>query len=97
MDDLVGTVAEKAGIDEMKAKLAVLAVLEKIVGVLPGQIADQVKGALGVDAGGMAESAADAAGLGGIADAAKGFLGGGDDDDEDGGGGLGGIAKGLLG
>ena len=54
------------------------------------------KGALGVDAGGMAESAADAAGLGGIADAAKGFLGGGDDD-EDGGGGLGGIAKGLLG
>ena len=59
-------------------------------------IRDRVKGALGVDAGGMAESAADAAGLGGIADAAKGFLGGGDDD-EDGGGGLGGIAKGLLG
>ena len=42
MDDLVGTVAEKAGIDEMKAKLAVLAVLEKIDGVLPGPIADQV-------------------------------------------------------
>ena len=44
----------------------------------------------------MAETAADAAGLGGIADAAKGLLGGGDDDEE-GGGGLGGIAKGLLG
>lgn len=93
MDDLIGSVAEKAGIDEVKAKLAVLAVLEKIDGVLPGPIADQVKGALGVDAGGMAESAADAAGLGGIADAAKGLLGGGDED----GRGLGGIAKGILG
>lgn len=89
MDDLIGTVAEKAGIPEMKAKIAVLAVIEKLDGVLPGPIAGQVKSALGVDAGGMAEGA-----LGGLGD----MLGGGDDDG-DGGGGLGGIAdaaKGLL-
>lgn len=105
MEDLIGTVADKAGIPEMKAKLAVLAVMEKIDGVLPGPIADQVKKALGVDAGGMIDGATggmlgglmgggDEDGGGGIADAAKGLLGGGDDD---GGGGLGGIAKGLLG
>ena len=57
MDDLIGTVAEKAGIDEMKAKLAVLAVLEKIDGVLPGPIAGQVKSALGVDSEGMMDGA----------------------------------------
>lgn len=87
MDDLIGTVAEKAGIDEMKAKLAVLAVLEKIDGVLPAPIAGQVKSALGVDGEGMMDGA-----LGSLG----GLLGGGDDDDDDGGG-LGGIAKGLLG
>lgn len=105
MEDLIGTVADKAGIPEMKAKLAVLAVMEKIDGVLPGPIADQVKKALGVDAGGMIDGATGGmlGGLlgggdeddgGGLADAAKGLLGGGDDE---GGGGLGGIAKGLLG
>lgn len=106
MDDLIGTVADKAGIPEMKAKLAVLAVMEKIDGVLPGPIADQVKKALGVDAGGMLDGVTGGLGGllgggdddgdgGGIADMAKGLLGGGDD--EDGGGGLGGLAKGLLG
>jgi len=89
MEDLIGTVADKAGIPEMKAKLAVLAVMEKIDGVLPGPIAGQVKKALGVDTEGMMDGAA-----GGIGDMAKGLLGGGDDD---GGGGLGGMAKGLLG
>ena len=102
MDDLIGTVADKAGIPEMKAKLAVLAVLEKIDGVLPGPIASQVKSALGVDAGGMMDGAAGGLGDmlgggdgegGGVGDMAKGLLGG---DDEDGGG-LGGMAKGLLG
>ena len=71
MDDLIGTVAEKAGIPEMKAKLAVLAVMEKIDGVLPGPIAGQVKKALGVDGEGMMDSA-----TGGIGDMAKGLLGG---------------------
>ncbi len=109
MDDLIGSVAEKAGIDEMKAKLAVLAVMEKLDGVLPGPIAAQVKGALGVDGEGMMDGAMGSLGGllgggdgedagGGMADMAKGLLGGatGGDDDEDGGG-LGGIAKGLLG
>lgn len=105
MDDLIGTVADKAGIPEMKAKLAVLAVMEKIDGVLPGPIADQVKKALGVDAGGMLDGVTGGLGGllgggddgdsdsegGGIADMAKGLLGG--DDDE---GGLGGLAKGLF-
>ena len=107
MDDLIGTVADKAGIPEMKAKLAVLAVMEKLDGVLPGPIANQVKGPLGVDADGMMDGAMgglgdmlggggdDEEGGGGIADMAKGLLGGDDDDDD--GGGLGGMAKGLLG
>ena len=86
MEDLIGTVADKAGIPEMKAKLAVLVVMEKIDGVLPGPIADQVKKALGVDARGMIDGA-----TGGML---GGLLGGGDDEE---GGGLGGIAKGLLG
>lgn len=105
MEDLIGTVADKAGIPEMKAKLAVLAVMEKIDGVLPGPIAGQVKKALGVDAGGMLDGATGGLGDllgggdddgegGGIGDMAKGLLGGGDDED---GGGIGGIAKGLLG
>lgn len=109
MEDLIGTVADKAGIPEMKAKLAVLAVLEKIDGVLPGPIAGQVKSALGVDAEGMMDGAMGGLGDmlggggdddgegGGIAGMAKGLLGGDDDGDDDGGGGLGGIAKGLLG
>ena len=90
MEDLIGTVADKADIPEMKAKLAVLAVMEKIDGVLPGPIASQVKKALGVDAEGMMAGA-----TGGIGDMAKGLLGG--DDDEDAGGGIGDMAKGLLG
>ncbi len=110
MDDLIGSVAEKAGIDEMKAKLAVLAVMEKLDGVLPGPIAAQVKGALGVDSEGMMDGAMGSLGGllgggddggegGGMADMAKGLLGGaaGDDGDDEDGGGLGGIAKGLLG
>jgi len=108
MDDLIGSVAEKAGIDEMKAKLAVLAVMEKLDGVLPGPIASQVKGALGVDSEGMMDGALGSVGGllgggdddgegGGIGDMAKGLLGGGDGGDDDDGGGLGGIAKGLLG
>lgn len=99
MEDIVGTVADKAGISETKAKLAVAAVVDKLDGVLPGPIAGQVKSALGIDAGGMMGSMAgdllggdDNEGGGGLADAAKGLLG---DDDE--GGGLGGIAKGILG
>lgn len=110
MDDLIGSVAEKAGIDEMKAKLAVLAVMEKLDGVLPGPIAAQVKGALGVDGEGMMDGAMGSLGGllgggddggedggGGIGDMAKGLLGGAGGDDDDDGGGLGGIAKGLLG
>jgi len=107
MEDLIGTVADKAGIPEMKAKLAVLAVMEKIDGVLPGPIAGQVKKALGVDAEGMMDGAVGGLGDllgggsddgegGGIADMAKGLLGG---DDGDGGGGLGALgdaAKGFL-
>lgn len=107
MEDLIGTVADKAGIPEMKAKLAVLAVMEKIDGVLPGPVASQVKKALGVDAGGMLDGATgglsgllgggddDGDAGGGIADMAKGLLGGGEDGDDE--GGLGGLAKGLLG
>lgn len=91
MEDLIGTVADKAGIPEMKAKLAVLAVMEKIDGVLPGPIAGQVKKALGVDAEGMMDGAA-----GGIGDMAKDLLGGGDDG-ADSGGGIADMAKGLLG
>jgi len=105
MEDLIGEVADKAGIPEMKAKLAVAAVIGRLDGVLPGPIAGQVKKALGVDAEGMMAGAAgglgdllggggDDEGGGGVADMAKGLLGGGDDD---GGGGLGGIAKGLMG
>lgn len=107
MEDLIGTVADKAGIPEMKAKLAVLAIMEKIDGVLPGPIAGQVKKALGVDAEGMMDGAVGGLGDllgggddnddGGIAGMAKGLLGG--DDNDDGGGGLGGlgdIAKGFL-
>ncbi len=102
MEDLIGTVADKAGIPEMKAKLAVLAVMEKIDGVLPGPLANQVKSALGVDTDGMIDGATGGLGGllgggddggegGGVGDMAKGLLGG---DDE---GGLGGMAKGLLG
>lgn len=100
MEDIVGSVAEKAGIPEVKAKLAVAAVVEKLDGVLPGPIAGQVKKALGIDGAGMLDSVT--GGLlggggdedgGGIADMAKGLLGGGEDE---GGGGLGGLG-GLLG
>lgn len=89
MEDLIGTVADKAGIPEMKAKLAVLAIMEKIDGVLPGPIAGQVKKALGVDTEGMMDGA-----VGGLGD----LLGGGGDDGDGGGGlgGLGDIAKGFL-
>jgi|GEM_PF-1504249 len=110
MEDLIGTVADKAGIPEMKAKLAVLAVLEKIDGVLPGPIAGQVKKALGVDAEGMMDGAmgglgdmlggggddSEGGGLGGLGDAAKGLLGGGGDEAAGGLGGLGDAAKGFL-
>jgi len=105
MEDIIGTVADKAGIPEMKAKLAVAAIVERLDGVLPGPIAGQVKKALGIDAGGMMDGVTgglgdmlggggDEGGGGGIGDMAKGLLGGGDDE---GGGGLGGIAKGLMG
>ena len=87
MEDLIGTVADKAGIPEMKAKLAVLAMLEKVDGALPGPIAAQVKSALGVDSEGMKD---------GVMGSLGGMLGG-DDDDDEGGGGLAGMAKGLLG
>lgn len=106
MEDIIGSVADKAGIPEMKAKLAVAAVVERLDGVLPGPIAGQVKKALGIDAEGMMGGALgglgdmlgggddDEGSGGGMADMAKGLLGGGDDE---GGGGLGGIAKGLMG
>lgn len=106
MEDLIGTVADKAGIPEMKAKLAVLAILEKIDGVLPAPIAGQVKKALGVDTEGMMDGAMGGLGDllgggddgdgGGIADMAKGLLGGDDGDSGGGLGGLGDIAKGFL-
>lgn len=101
MDDIIGTVAEKAGISETKAKLAVAAMVDRLDGVLPGPIAGQVKKALGIDAGGMMGSVAsdllgggddDGEEGGGLADMAKGMLGG---DDEE--GGLGGLTKGLFG
>lgn len=79
MDDLIGTIAEKAGISEVQAKMAATAVFDHIDDKLPAPIANQIKSALGLDTGSMLESVVgDVAGgkLGGLADAAKGLLGG---------------------
>ncbi len=79
MDDLIGTIAEKAGISETQAKMAASAVFDHIDDKLPAPIAAQIKKQLGLDAGGMLGSVmGDAASgeLGGVADAAKGMLGG---------------------
>ncbi len=95
MDNIIGTVAEKAGISETQAKLAVSAVIDRLDDKLPGPIAGQIKSALGVDNAGMMGSAASSA-MGAMG------LGGSDDDEEgEGGGGamgnLGGMAKDFLG
>lgn len=79
MDDLIGTIAEKAGISETQAKLAAGAIFDRLDDKLPAPIAAQVKKSLGLDGGGMLDSVmGDAAegGLGGLADTAKGLLGG---------------------
>lgn len=96
MDDLIGTVTEKAGISETQAKMAIGAVIGQLEGKLPGPVVAQIKKALGLDAGGMLGSVmgdAQEGKLGGIADMAKGAMGGGGDAA----GGLADAAKGLLG
>lgn len=99
MEDIIGSVAEKAGISETQAKMAVAAIVEKFDDKLPGPIAAQVKKMLGIDAEGMVEGVAGdllggaGEGASGIADAAKGMLGGAGE----GAGGLADAAKGLLG
>ena len=110
MQDIIGTVAEKAGISETQAKMAVAAVVERFDDKLPGPIAAQVKKALGIDTEGMLGGVAGdlmggaSEGASGIADMAKGILGGaaGAAGDAAGGaagglGDLGDMAKGLLG
>lgn len=72
MDELIKSVAAKAGINEGQAKAAIEAVLEQVKGKLPGPIADQVASALG---GGDGGDGGDAGGIGGLMDSAKGLLG----------------------
>lgn len=66
MDELIGQVAQRAGIDQTQARTAVDSVLEFLKQRLPAPIAGQVEGALsgggdiGAQAGGLAS------GLGGM-------------------------------
>ena len=79
MDDLIATIAEKAGISETQAKMAAGAIFDRIDDKLPAPIAAQVKKSLGLDTEGMLGSVmgdVKEGGLGGLADAAKGLLGG---------------------
>lgn len=78
MDELIGKIAEKAGISETQAKMAASAALDHFDDKLPAPIAAQLKKSLGLDTGGMLGSVmGDAAegNLGGLADAAKGLFG----------------------
>ena len=64
MNDMVKMVATKAGISEAQAKSAVDAVMDHLMKMMPGPMAEQMKGMM---TGG---------GMGGMMDAAKGMLGG---------------------
>ena len=77
MQDLIGSVAEKAGISEAQAKMAVNAVLDRVDDKLPAPVAAQIRKQLGLDAGGMLGSVASdvSSKAGGILGAAKGLLG----------------------
>lgn len=78
MEDLIGTIAEKAGISETQAKMALNVVLDQIDDKLPAPVVAQIKKQLGLDTGGMLGAVmGDAAegNLGGLADAAKGLFG----------------------
>ena len=103
MEDIIGSVAEKAGISETQAKMAVSAIVDRFDDKLPGPIAAQVKKALGIDAEGMVKGVAGdllggaGEGVSGLADMAKGALGGAADGAAGGLGDLGDMAKGLLG
>jgi uncharacterized protein (DUF2267 family) len=63
MEELIKTVAAKAGINDDQAKAAIEAVLEQVTDKLPGPIGEQVASALGGEGGG------------GLMDSAKGLLG----------------------
>ena len=79
MDDLIGTIAEKAGISETQAKMAAGAIFDRIDDKLPAPVAAQVKKSLGLDAGGMLGSVVGdvkEGKAGGLLDSAKGMLGG---------------------
>ena len=95
MQDLIQSVAEKAGISETQAKMAVGAVVDRFDDKLPGPVAAQVKKALGIDTAGMLEGVAgDVMGnAGGMADKAKEMLG----DQQDAAGDVGGALKSMLG
>ena len=78
MDDLVKMVAEKAGISETQAKLAVKTVFEMVDDKIPAPIAAQLRKSLGIDTGGMLGGVAGdvmSGNFGGLADAAKGMFG----------------------
>ncbi len=100
MDDLIGSIAEKAGISETQAKMAAGAIFDRVDDKLPAPIAAQVKKALGLDAGGMLGSVvgdvANGEG-GGMLDAVKGQGAGLMDAAKGEGDGLLDAAKGLLG
>ncbi len=63
-DEMVKMVAMKAGISEAQAKMAVDAVMGRLMEMMPGPMAEQLKGMM---AGG---------GMGGMMDIAKGMMGG---------------------
>lgn len=78
MEDLIGTIAEKAGISETQAKMAASAIFDRLDDKLPAPVAAQVKKSLGLDAGGMLDGVMDdvkGGKAGGLLDAAKGLLG----------------------
>lgn len=80
MDDLnlIGLIAEKAGISEAQAKMAAGAIFDRIDDKLPAPIAEQVKKSLGLDSKGMLDGVVSdvTSGKGaGLLDAAKGLLG----------------------
>ena len=72
MDDLIKQITDKVGISADQAKGAISAVMDFIGDKLPGPIAGQVKKLLGDDDGGNGGGDDD----GGLADKAKGALGG---------------------
>jgi hypothetical protein len=68
MDELIKTVAQRTGLGEDKARVAVDTVINFLKGRLPGPVASQLDGALGGGAG--------AGGAGDVMNQVKGGLGG---------------------